>query len=101
MNKLGLAIIFGLALLCSCGKNNSALPPAARHIDASSNNAPLPGTVDAPMTALLKKFVTDKGRLPGSFLEFAGAEMDTFPRAPQGFAYQIDPTTTEVKLVRQ
>lgn len=53
------------------------------------------------MTAQLKKFVAEKGRLPNSFLEFAGAKLDAIPRAPQGFAYEIDPVTVEVKLVKQ
>lgn len=94
--------VIGLILLCGCGRHNSAAPSAARHIDAAAANAtPLSGTVDAPMTAMLKKFVSEKGRLPNTFMEFAGAEMDATPRTPKGFAYEIDPATTEVKLVKQ
>jgi hypothetical protein len=62
---------------------------------------PLEGRVDAYMTSLLKRFVAQKGRMPQSVLELAGATSDSFPLAPAGFIYAIDAATTEVKLVKQ
>lgn len=62
---------------------------------------PLEGRVDPLMTAQLKKFVAQKGRLPGSILELAGATSDGFPLAPAGYLYAIDPATSQVKLVKQ
>jgi hypothetical protein len=53
------------------------------------------------MTALLKRFVAQKGRLPQSILELAGATSDSFPLAPAGYLYAIDQATYEVKLVKQ
>jgi hypothetical protein len=53
------------------------------------------------MTALLQKFVREKGRMPQSILELAGATSDGFPLAPAGYLYAIDPATSEVKLVKQ
>jgi hypothetical protein len=57
--------------------------------------------VDVRMTALLKKYVSEKGRLPENILELAGATSDGFPLAPAGYLYAIDPATAEVKLVKQ
>ena len=62
---------------------------------------PLEGKVDPGMTALLQKFVREKGRMPQSILELAGATSDGFPLAPAGYLYAIDPATSEVKLVKQ
>jgi hypothetical protein len=62
---------------------------------------PLEGRVDPQMTALLKRFVAQKGRMPQSILELAGATSDSFPLAPAGYLYAIDPATSEVKLVKQ
>ena len=66
-----------------------------------SGAKPLEGRVDPVMTALLQKFVREKGRLPQSILEMAGATSDGFPLAPAGYLYAIDPATSEVKLVKQ
>lgn len=62
---------------------------------------PLEGRVDPQMTALLKRFVAQKGRMPQSILELAGATSDSFPLAPTGYLYAIDPATVDVKLVKQ
>ncbi len=62
---------------------------------------PLEGQVDVRMTALLKKFVLEKRRMPESILELGGATSDGFPLAPAGYLYAIDPATSEVKLVKQ
>jgi len=62
---------------------------------------PLVGRVDPQMTAMLKRFMAQKGRLPQSILELAGATSDSFPLAPAGYLYAIDPATSEVKLVKQ
>jgi hypothetical protein len=53
------------------------------------------------MTAQLKRFIEEKGRLPKDFAEFAAARMDSVPRPPAGLKYAIDGTTQEVKLVKK
>ena len=53
------------------------------------------------MTAALKAFVQEKGRLPQNLLELKNAKLDSMPRPPAGFIYAIDPATVEVKLVKQ
>lgn len=82
----------------------SGAPPAVAPKAKTQSVArvkPLEGQVDAHMTSLLKKFVSEKGRMPQSILELAGATADGFPQAPAGYLYAIDPTTTQVKLVKQ
>lgn len=53
------------------------------------------------MTLELRKYVTETGRLPDTFAEFAGARMDSIPFPPEGMTYAIDPATIEVKLIRK
>jgi len=77
-------------------------PPAvAPQVQAKPGLKPLEGQVDVRMTALLKKFVLEKRRMPESILELAGVTSDGFPLAPAGYLYAIDPATTQVKLVKQ
>jgi hypothetical protein len=78
-----------------------AAPPKAPQAQAAKGAKPLEGRVDPHMTALLGKFVAQKGRLPESVLELAGATSDGFPLAPAGFIYAIDYTSSQVKLVKQ
>jgi hypothetical protein len=70
---------------------------------AAPNNSPEPikGPVHAFLTAQLRAFVQQNGRLPESFAEFAGARLDSVPRLPAGLKFAIDPATQEVKVVRQ
>jgi hypothetical protein len=56
--------------------------------------------VHAFMTAQLRSFIREKGRLPNDFSEFASSKMDSVPFAPPGMQYVIDATTREVKVVR-
>ena len=80
----------------------ASAPPAIKPPAQPKTGAkPLEGRVDAGMTALLQKFVREKGRMPQSILELAGATSDGFPLAPAGYLYAIDPATSEVKLVKQ
>ncbi|MBI3415437.1 MAG: hypothetical protein HY043_08965 [Verrucomicrobia bacterium] len=67
----------------------------------SQGNEPLIGLVHESMTAQLKKFIEETGRMPKDFSEFAHAKMDSVPRAPAGLKFAIDETTQEVKLVRK
>ena len=53
------------------------------------------------MTAQLKKFIEETGRMPKDFSEFIHAKMDSVPRAPEGLKFAIDEATQEVKLVRK
>ena len=52
------------------------------------------------LTAVLKKFVAQKGRMPNSILEL-NAVTDSIPRPPEGYAYEIDAAAQEVKLVKR
>lgn len=100
-------------LFSGCGKKSeqvsetkTVLPPPAQATPATraavtpDTQQPLAGKVDPRMTAALRKFVQDKGRMPQSILELAGAELDGVPNAPQGYIYVIDPATKEVKLAK-
>jgi hypothetical protein len=46
-------------------------------------------------------FIQEKGRLPESFAEFAGARLDSVPRLAPGLTFVIDPATQEVKITRK
>ena len=79
-------------------------PPVATEAaatPATSENEPLVGMVHDFMTAQLRKFIAENGRLPNTFSEFAQSKMDTVPRAPAGLKFAIDETTQEVKLVKK
>jgi hypothetical protein len=77
-------------------------PPAVKpQVQPKPGLKPLEGQVDVRMTALLKKYILEKRRMPESILELAGATSDGFPLAPAGYLYAIDPATSEVKLVKQ
>jgi hypothetical protein len=58
------------------------------------------GTVHEFMTQQLRIFIQQKGRMPQTFAEFAGARMDSVPRLPPGLHWEIDQSTGEVKAVR-
>jgi type IV secretory pathway VirB10-like protein len=75
--------------------------PQAAPAQASSVDEALVGAVHTFMTAQLKKFIAEQGRMPKDFSEFAGARMDSVPRAPAGMKFVIDETTQEVKVVRK
>ena len=49
--------------------------------DAVAGQA-IAGVVDPNLTVQLRLFVQQKGRLPDSFAEFAGARLDSVPRSP-------------------
>lgn len=53
------------------------------------------------MTAQLKIFLQEKGRMPADFAELARTKLDSVPRTPPGSNWAIDPVTQEVKLVKQ
>ena len=73
-----------------------AAPPQASRVDEA-----LVGAVHTFMTAQLKKFIQEQGRMPKDFSEFASARMDSVPRPPAGMKFVIDETTQEVKVVRK
>ena len=75
--------------------------PQAAAAQASGADEALVGAVHTFMTAQLKKFIAEQGRMPKDFSEFAGARMDSVPRAPAGMKFVIDETTQEVKVVRK
>ncbi|MEO8427880.1 MAG: hypothetical protein ABI651_12290 [Verrucomicrobiota bacterium] len=82
-----------------------AAPPTpvsqAAPAQASSVDEALVGAVHTFMTAQLKKFIGEQGRMPKDFSEFAGSRMDSVPRAPAGMKFVIDETTQEVKVVKK
>jgi hypothetical protein len=53
------------------------------------------------MTAQLRRYIDENGRMPASFAEFASARMDSVPFAPDGMEYVIDTARREVKVVRK
>jgi hypothetical protein len=66
--------------------------------DAVAGQA-IAGVVDPNLTVQLRLFVQQKGRLPDSFAEFAGARLDSVPRLQPGLVFAIDAATHEVKIV--
>lgn len=93
-------LLIGAAALCGCGKK-STKPSGTAPGATASDQKPLEGTVDPTLTAGLKSFVKEQGRLPQSMFELKNAKFDSVPRPPAGFTYAIDPVTVEVKLVKQ
>lgn len=82
----------------------AAEPAAANPRPAAATTATgaaLNGVVDPNLTAQLKIFVQQRGRLPESFAEFAGARLDSVPRLGPGLMFAIDTATHEVKIVRK
>src|SRR5678815_970368 len=75
--------------------------PQAGPAQASSVDEALVGAVHTFMTAQLRKFIEEKGRIPKDFSEFASSRMDSVPRPPAGMKFVIDETTQEVKVVRK
>jgi hypothetical protein len=75
----------------------SAAQPAASAPDPS-NVSTINGVVDPRLTTQLRIFIQEKGRMPESFAEFAGARLDSVPRLAPGLRFAIDPTTQEVKI---
>jgi hypothetical protein len=65
-----------------------AVQPQARSVDEA-----LIGAVHTFMTAQLKKFIEEQGRMPKDFSEFASSRMDSVPRPPAGMKFVIDETT--------
>jgi hypothetical protein len=61
----------------------------------------MPGVVVPFLTTQLRIFIQEKGRLPQSFAELAGARLDSVPRLDPGLTFIIDPATQEVKIVRK
>jgi hypothetical protein len=53
------------------------------------------------LTSQLRIFIQEKGRLPETFAEFAGARLDSVPRLDPGLTFVIDPATQEVKITRK
>ncbi len=106
MRTICLLAVSASLLLGGCGKNQPA-PLAATPtnetsaVSATVTSKPLEGQVDPFLTQQLRAFVQQKGRLPADFRELARTSLDSVPRAPAGMKWAIDPTTQEVKAVRQ
>jgi len=75
-------------------------PQARPAVQPNPNLKPIPGRVDAYMTAALQRFIAAKGHMPGSIVELYTATMDSMPPAPAGYYYVIDPATVQVKVVK-
>jgi hypothetical protein len=67
---------------------------------ATTSSQPLAGEVHPFMTAQLRIFIQQKGRLPADFAELARTRLDVVPRTPTGMTWAIDRNTQEVKLVK-
>ena len=106
MRSAFLLTVSASLLLGGCGKTlppptsaSSTNEPSATSATATTN--PLDGQVDPFLTQQLRAFVQQKGRLPADFGELARASLDSRPRPPAGMKWVIDPTTQEVKAVKQ
>ena len=78
-----------------------ATPVPQAPAQASRVDEALVGAVHTFMTAQLRKFIEEKGRIPKDFSEFVSSRMDSVPRPPAGMKFVIDETTLEVKVVRK
>lgn len=79
------------------------LPAPPQYIAVRAVNvvrATVEGEVDAFLTAQLRSFVTQKQRLPRSFVEFTSSSLDSVPNPPEGKKWAIDGATIEVKSVQ-
>jgi hypothetical protein len=61
----------------------------------------LPGQVHPLYTSLLRRFITEKGRMPNHFAELVSSKMDSSPSPPVGTEYIIDEPSRTVRLVRR
>lgn len=76
--------------------------PAPKYITAQAQNEPgqnVVGEVHPFLTQQLQIFVQQKGRMPQSFAELAGARLDSIPSAPAGKKWVIDTASGQVKAV--
>jgi len=78
-----------------------AAVPESRPAAPAASVQSVDGVVVPFLTSQLRIFIQEKGRLPESFAEFAGARLDSVPRLAPGLAFAIDPATQEVKVVRK
>jgi hypothetical protein len=110
---LYLALVFGL-VGCSRRESTPKTPASPATADAAGSrqtptgpaetpflSQPLEGTVNEFMTAQLRIFIQEKGRMPADFGELARTRLDSAPRTAQGTYWAIDPATQEVKLVKR
>jgi hypothetical protein len=84
------------------GQPAKPLPPPPKSVTVNAENnvrENVGGEVDQFLTSQLKIFISEKGRLPASFAEFAGARLDSMPRPPEGAKWVIDAPNQQVKSV--
>jgi hypothetical protein len=74
--------------------------PSGAPAEIQAQTQAVEGHVHPFMTTQLRIFIREKGRMPESFSEFAGARMDSVPFAPEGMEYAIDYQNRQVKVVR-
>ncbi len=106
MRSILLLTVSALLLLNGCGRNAPAPTITTATNGTSTTPAvadakPLDGQVQPFLTQQLRAFVQQRGRLPSDFSELARTSLDSVPRAPAGMRWAIDPTTREVKAVKQ
>src|SRR5437660_1050807 len=118
--SIQLALLLLAVSLSGCGKKKTVAPQAppataseqapaetsktptvAAPAEGASPTAPLDGIVDPIMTSQLRAFMQQNGRLPKDFNELRRTSLDSVTRMPAGKKWVIDPTTAEVKLVKQ
>jgi hypothetical protein len=77
-----------------------APPPAAVASRAENPvKANVTGQPDPFLTAQLRTFIKNKGRIPASFAEFARQALDSIPQPPAGTKWVIDSADKTVKAV--
>src|ERR1041384_8356686 len=65
-------------------------PPPGSAPPQDQTPQPIGGVVVPFLTSQLRIFIQEKGRLPVSFTEFAGARLDSVPRLQPGLTFAID-----------
>ena len=77
-----------------------APPPAAVATRAENSvQANVTGQPDPFLTAQLRTFIKNKGRIPASFADFARQALDSIPQPPAGTKWAIDSSDQTVKAV--
>ncbi|TAK96625.1 MAG: hypothetical protein EPO07_14360 [Verrucomicrobia bacterium] len=100
LNPRWFTLLAAAALVSGCSKNEKTPATPANTASGEAAAPSVAGKVDPELTALLKKFVAQKGRMPTSIPEL-NAVTDSIPRPPEGYAYEIDAAAQEVKLVKR
>jgi len=100
---ISFGIAVGLLSVCgSCKKNAITEPVVPPSVVANADNTireNVQGDADPFLTAQLRAYVKNKGRMPADFGEFRRDGLDSLPSPPEGKKWVIDSTSQSVKAV--